>query len=178
MPVLRRVAPRLPPDDDPPPVEDRLPWTGVVPGKAECQEFGWFRRQVPGLVWQPCGRDEPGAREDLDRLHAEARWDRLRKRFVRSEPPTDGAALDHVRFSLRDDFVFMGTAVDREGDMELLCLGDAFQPECEVIDSLASELGELEQAGWQISGDQYDEAIDDLLEFLTGLRDFAEIAEA
>jgi hypothetical protein len=66
-----------------PPLDDRLPRTGLWPGVAECREFGWFARLVPGRGWVPCGAGEEGAVEDLNRLHAEARWDRGAKRFVR-----------------------------------------------------------------------------------------------
>jgi hypothetical protein len=48
----------------------------------ECREFGWFARLVPGTGWVPCAAGEPGATEDLNRLHVSARWDRKRKRFV------------------------------------------------------------------------------------------------
>jgi hypothetical protein len=61
----------------------RLPWTGEWPGTAECREFGWYARRVPGRRgWQPCGPDEEGAHPNVNRLLTEATWDRKRGRFV------------------------------------------------------------------------------------------------
>jgi hypothetical protein len=66
-----------------PPLDDRMPWSGVWPGVTECREFGWYARLVPGKGWLPCRADEPEASEDLNRLHVEAVWDRTEKRFIR-----------------------------------------------------------------------------------------------
>ena len=65
-----------------PPLDDRMAWTGLWPGVAECREFGWYARMVSGKGWVSCGSDEPEAIEDLNRLHIEARWDRGEKKFV------------------------------------------------------------------------------------------------
>lgn len=62
--------------------EDRIKWSGEWPGAAECREFGWYAKRGPVWGWVPCGPDEPGSVEDLNRLHAEAKWDKDRKRFV------------------------------------------------------------------------------------------------
>ena len=66
-----------------PPLDDRMPWTGVWPGRAECREFGWYANLVPGKGRLSCRAGERGATEDLNRLHAEAVWDRTEKRFIR-----------------------------------------------------------------------------------------------
>lgn len=70
-----------------PPLDDRLLWTGIWPGAVECREFGWFAKLIPGRGWVSCSPAEPGATEDLNRLHVEAVWDRSEKRFIRPRPP-------------------------------------------------------------------------------------------
>lgn len=60
-----------------------MPWAGLWPGVAECREFNWYVRLVPGQGSLACQADEPEASEDLNRLHAEAVWDRTEKRFIR-----------------------------------------------------------------------------------------------
>ena len=62
---------------------DRIPWTGEWPGDAECREFGWYAKPGPDRRLVACGPDEPGASLVLNRLHADAVWDRASKRFVR-----------------------------------------------------------------------------------------------
>jgi hypothetical protein len=63
-----------------------MPWTGELPGQAECREFGWYatiNRIGHGPSWVSCQPDEPGACLDLNRLRVDARWDRRQKRWVR-----------------------------------------------------------------------------------------------
>ncbi len=66
--------------------EERLPWTGLLPGAAECREYGLWSKLDPDRGWVPCRPDEPGAYEDLLRLGAESLWDRERRRWVRTPP--------------------------------------------------------------------------------------------
>lgn len=60
----------------------RLQWTGEWPGKAECQEFGWYVKMVQGKGWVSCEKDDPGAYEDLNRLHRDSVWDKERGRYI------------------------------------------------------------------------------------------------
>ena len=61
----------------------RLPWTGEWPGEAECREFGWFGKLIPGAGWVACDQHDPDAEPDVNRLYREAKWDRRAGRFVR-----------------------------------------------------------------------------------------------
>jgi hypothetical protein len=71
------------------PLDDHLPWTGLYPGSAECQELGWYAKLVKGRGWIPCDKDDPEAWPHLNRLHKEAVWDRSRQRYVLPEPATN-----------------------------------------------------------------------------------------
>jgi hypothetical protein len=64
------------------PLDDAMPWTGLWPGTAECEEFGWYSKPGP-RGWQSCDPSEPEAMPDLNRLVKDARWDRVQKRFVK-----------------------------------------------------------------------------------------------
>ncbi len=60
----------------------RIPWTGIWPGVEECQEFGWYAKMT-GRGWMPCGPDDEGATEDLNRLACEGNWNKETRRFER-----------------------------------------------------------------------------------------------
>lgn len=42
-------------------------WSGEWPGLAECRARGWYARRA-AVGWEPCGAEDEGAREDLNRL--------------------------------------------------------------------------------------------------------------
>lgn len=67
--------------------DERSIWTGVwPPGVAACRELGWFcKRMFPSQVLKPCPADTPNATEDLGRLKAETAWDRVARRFIKTE---------------------------------------------------------------------------------------------
>jgi hypothetical protein len=71
-------------DPDVPLTHPRIPWTGEWPGDAECREYGWYARMIPGRTgWHPCSPDEPGAQLNLNRLASECDWDAEAQRFVK-----------------------------------------------------------------------------------------------
>jgi rRNA maturation protein Nop10 len=60
----------------------RLKWSGEWPGKMECREFGWYVKWLPGKGWVRCDKDDPEARENLNRLHEDATWDKHLGRYI------------------------------------------------------------------------------------------------
>jgi hypothetical protein len=52
----------------PPPLDDRLAWSGFLPGEAECHKLGWFMKQVKTGQWLSCKPGEAGAVPDLERV--------------------------------------------------------------------------------------------------------------
>jgi hypothetical protein len=66
----------MPDETWPPPMNERLIWTGDWPGIAECHSFDLFREVRTS--------NGPVLTEDLNRLLEETEWDRWRKRFVRT----------------------------------------------------------------------------------------------
>lgn len=68
----------------------RQVWSGAWPGAAECEEFGWHSFLDPDLRgWTRCEPDHPEAGADLNRLFAEAEWDRTACRWRRPGGPVD-----------------------------------------------------------------------------------------
>lgn len=53
-------------------------WSGRGPGKAECEEFGFW---CIGPPWRSCSKDTDGATHDLNRLVRECQWNRVTKRW-------------------------------------------------------------------------------------------------
>jgi hypothetical protein len=69
--------------------DERMPWTGLLPGAAECREYGLWSKLAPDKGWVPCSSGEAGAYEDVNRLVAESQWDREKRRWVRIVPAAD-----------------------------------------------------------------------------------------
>ena len=57
-------------------------WTGEWPGVAECREFGWYAKMVPGQGWVATTADDPTGMENLNRLFFDAQWSPELRRFV------------------------------------------------------------------------------------------------
>ena len=66
----------------PPPLDDRMAWTGCCTWLDACLEFGLFEKEVSGQ-WVPCHADDLDSQPDLRRLVQEFYWNRDEKRFER-----------------------------------------------------------------------------------------------
>ncbi len=66
----------------------RLRWTGIWPGVAECEAWGWYASLIPGVGWTRCLPNDPGAGADLNRLYVEAIWNPKVGRFERDQSQT------------------------------------------------------------------------------------------
>jgi hypothetical protein len=72
---------------------ERMVWSGVSPGHVDCQRLGlWCYTDKSGYGNPamnyghiPCDKDHPKAREDLNRLYTDCRWDRTTKQFELKE---------------------------------------------------------------------------------------------
>ena len=53
-------------------------WTGHWPGEMDAIRLGWYARFVPNgnPSWVRCGKDDEGARPDLNRLAIDGQWNR------------------------------------------------------------------------------------------------------
>lgn len=62
----------------------RIRWTGYPAGVVECWTYGFWCRYEPGVHggWVQCGEDDPGAREDFNRLFAVCEWDRRTQHWI------------------------------------------------------------------------------------------------
>lgn len=58
-----------------------LPWEGVYPGTKECIEFGWHSKWTDA-GWQKAKAGDEGAGPNLNRLCAEAKWSKGKRRWV------------------------------------------------------------------------------------------------
>jgi hypothetical protein len=60
-------------------------WTGEFPGVADAIRLGWYSYFRPeygeGIGWQRCPPTDPRGTPDVNRLFAEARWDRVTCRW-------------------------------------------------------------------------------------------------
>lgn len=59
-------------------------WTGRWPGYAECIEYGWFAKLVPGRGWVTTAADDPEAWPDLNRLFGTGTWNRETQRWEKA----------------------------------------------------------------------------------------------
>ncbi len=58
-------------------------WDGEWPGLAECREFNlWCKRNENGPGYVKCDKDDPNAKEDLNKLHEnDYHWNKDKERW-------------------------------------------------------------------------------------------------
>jgi hypothetical protein len=71
-------------------LDDRMQWTGLYPGIAECLSWGWYGRMT-AKGWRTCPADHPKAQPDLIRFSVETLWDRENKCFIPKSQSTHAA---------------------------------------------------------------------------------------
>jgi len=69
----------------------KIPWRGLLPGVAECREYGLYARLLPGKGWTPCAKSDHGATEDLKRLFTEGQWDIKKQKWLIKFAPESAA---------------------------------------------------------------------------------------
>jgi hypothetical protein len=67
----------------PPPLDDRIAWTGEWEAMTACRKFGWYRSDLVREC-EHCEPDDPGATEDIRRFGRECEWDRNSKCHIRT----------------------------------------------------------------------------------------------
>ncbi len=54
---------------------------GEYPGTSEAIQRGWFVKLVEGKGWIECGKDDPGAKPDLNRVMTDLVWNSDLEKF-------------------------------------------------------------------------------------------------
>jgi hypothetical protein len=97
----------------------RRPWSGYWPGVAECREYDFWCKWGESGGWIQCDRDDPDAREDLNRLVTECVWDVEKQRFVLPTGMTMFRLVKTCNACPEQYDVFWGTSERRIGYMRL-----------------------------------------------------------
>jgi len=61
-----------------------IPWAGEAHGKADCRRLGFYSKPKssnPRDGWVTCDKNDPEAREDLNRLFSHCKWNKKTQRF-------------------------------------------------------------------------------------------------
>lgn len=69
----------------------RIPWTGYVPGTAECHEYNLWSKAIVSrtpsdefekLTWVKCDKEDPDARPDYNAIKSQYVWNVELQKFV------------------------------------------------------------------------------------------------